>query len=337
MTTLKRRFAWIAIALVIAIALAISFTVGWRPFIGPRTRPFNATQFERTPARLARGEYLVNSVADCMGCHAEHDWTAHEAPILPNTLGAGQDMAVFAGLPGHVIASNITPDPETGAGNWTDDQFGRAIREGVGHDGRALFPMMPYPGFRVLSDEDLASIVVYLRSIPPVRKQWPTTKLIFPVNYLIRSVPEPLDAPVPQPDLSNPAKRGAYLVKIAGCGDCHTPQDSHGQPLPGLDFAGGQVFEGPWGKVASANITPDMSGLPYEAIYTEAMHAGSVKGRALNPIMPWDAYRRMSDEDLEAVFAYLKTVKPVRHYIDNSLPPTYCKVCRQMHGGGSAN
>lgn len=337
MTRPGKLFAWIVIGLAIMLALAITFTVGWWPFIGPRARPLTAVRFERTPARLARGEYLVNAVADCMGCHAEHDWKAHDAPVLPNTLGAGQDMAIFSGLPGQIVSPNITPDAETGVGNWTDDQFGRAIREGIGHDGRALFPFMPYPGFRSLSDEDLASIIVYLRSIPPIRKERPSTKLIFPVNYLIRSVPQPLEAPVPQPDVSSPVKRGAYLAKIAGCGDCHTPQDSHGQPLPGLDFAGGQVFEGPWGRVASANITPDMSGLPYEALYTEAMHGGSVKGRALSSIMPWDAYRRMTGEDLMAVFAYLKTLKPVRHYVDSTQPPTYCKLCRHMHGGGNAN
>ena len=71
---------------------------------------------------------------------------------------------MLKGFPGLVFAPNITPDPETGAGNWTDDQLARAIREGVGHDGRALFPFMPYQDFRFYSDEDLASIIVYLRS-----------------------------------------------------------------------------------------------------------------------------------------------------------------------------
>ena len=73
----------------------------------------------------------------------------------------------IAGSPGAVYPPNITPDKETGAGNWTDDQLARAIREGIGYDGRALFPFMPYENFRYLSDEDLASVIVYLRSIPP--------------------------------------------------------------------------------------------------------------------------------------------------------------------------
>ena len=331
--------AWSLVVLAVLLAVAITLTIGWRPFIGPRARPLTARKFESTPARLARGSYLVNSVTDCMACHAQHDWTAHDAPVLSNTLGAGQDFNLLKGLPGQVYAPNITPDPETGAGAWTDDQLARAIREGVGHDGRALFPFMPYQDLRILSDEDLASIIVYLRSLPPVHKQWPQTKLIFPVNYLIRTVPQPLENPVPQPDLSTPEKLGAYLVGIAGCTDCHTPQDGHGQPLPGMYLAGGFVFEGPWGRVASANITPDPSGIGYygEALFLEVMRTGYVKARKLSSIMPFGAFKNLTDDDLKAIFAYLRTVKPVHHRVDNTEPPTYCKLCRLKHGGGDQN
>jgi mono/diheme cytochrome c family protein len=274
-----------------------------------------------------------------MGCHSEHDWTAPDAPTLPNSLGAGQDFNLLKGFPGRVFAPNITPDPETGAGGWTDEELARAIREGVGHDGRALFPLMPYPSFRALSDEDLASIVVYLRSLPAIRKQWPATELIFPVKYLIRSVPQPLEASVGEPDVSTPERRGKYLVTIAGCNDCHTPQDTHGQQLPGMDSGGGQVMDGPWGRVAAANITPDPSGISYYdvTLFTQAMRTGLVKARRLKQIMPWYAYRGMTDEDLAAMFAYLKTVKSVRHYVDNDESPTYCKACRHTHGGGDRN
>jgi mono/diheme cytochrome c family protein len=248
-------------------------------------------------------------------------------------------MNIIKGFPGKVYAPNITPDPETGAGSWSDDQLARAIREGVGHDGRALFPFMPYPDFRAMSDEDLASIIVYLRSLPPVRKQLPATDLIFPVNYLIRNVSRPLDASVPEPDVSTPEKRGKYLVTIAGCEDCHTPQDAHGQPLPGMDFAGGFILDGPWGRVASSNITPDPSGIPYydQAMFTQVIRTGFVGTRKLNQIMPWHAYRGMKDEDIVAMFAYMRTFKPVRHNVDNTAPPTFCKVCRQTHGGGNQN
>ncbi len=325
--------------LVLVLVAGITFTIGWRPFIGPRARPLTARKFQSTPERLARGGYLVQHVCDCMGCHAEHDWTAHDAPILPNTLGAGQDMILLKGLPGKVYSPNLTPETETGAGNWNDDQLARAIREGVSHDGRALFPFMPFLDFRSMSEEDLASVIVYLRSLPPVHKQQPTTQLIFPVNYLIHSVPEPMDAPVAEPDVSTPEKRGKYLVTIAGCTDCHTPQDAHGQPLAGMDFAGGFILAGPWGRVASANITPDQSGISYydQATFTEAIRTGFVGARKLNQIMPWHTYRGMTDEDIGAMFVYLETLKPVRHHVDNTEPPTFCKVCRQTHGGGNQN
>lgn len=324
------------VTLAVVLAAGITLTIGWRPFIGPRARTLTTRKFESTPSRLARGEYLARSVSPCMSCHAEHDWTAHDAPELPNTLGAGQDMNFLKGLPGKVYAPNISSDAETGAGSWSDDQLARAIREGVGHDGRAMFPFMPYERFHVLSDEDLASIIVYLRSLPPVRKLRPKTELIFPVKYLIRSVPQPLDAPVPDPDLSTPETRGKYLVTIAACADCHTPQDAHGQPLPSMDFAGGFILDGPWGRVASANITPDPSGID-GGIFMQAILTGYVNGRKLSQIMPWHTYRGMTGEDIAAMFSYIKTLKPIRHFVDNTLPPTYCKVCRQTHGGGNQN
>src|SRR5207249_906156 len=129
-------------------------------------------------------------------------------------------------------------------------------------------------------------------ALPPVRRQQSATEIAFPGRYLIRSVPEPLEAPVAAPDLSTPAKRGAYLVTIGACGDCHTPQDDHGQPVPGMEFAGGFIFDGPWGRVASANLTPAPSGIPYydEALFKEVLRTGQVKARRINQIMPWHAF-----------------------------------------------
>ncbi len=189
-----------------------------------------------------------------------------------------------------------------------------------------------------MSDEDLASIIVYLRSIPATQHSQPPTKLNFPVNLLIRTVPTPLTEPVSEPDRSTPAQRGAYLVKIAVCADCHSPGDNKGA-IPGMDLSGGNVFTGDWGNVASANITPDPSGIPYydEKRFIQVIRTGFVGARKLNQIMPWSTYRGMTDADLADIFAYLKTLKPVRHHVDNSLPATFCKLCRQSHGGGDQN
>jgi hypothetical protein len=234
---------------------------------------------------------------------------------------------------------NITPDPETGAGRWTDDMLARAIREGIGHDGRTLFPMMPYEQFKYMSDEDLASVVVYLRSLPPVSKTLPRTEVPFPVNRLINSVPEPITEPVPEPDRTNPVAYGDYLVRLGACRDCHTPMDDQGQRIPGLEFAGGMTLIGPYGQITSGNITPDPSGIPYYTadLFVEMIRTGRVKAREIHAQMPWAIYRQQTDEDLRAIFAYLQTVEPVQHRVDNTLPPTDCPRCGLRHGAGDRN
>ena len=328
---------WLLFALAALLAIAITFTVGWRPFIGPKVRPLNSRTFERTPQRLERGRYIATALSGCIYCHSPHQWSAPGHPIPTAMEGAGEELP-YGGLPGKIVAPNLTPDATTGAGNWSDDQLARAIREGIGHDGRALFPIMPYEHFRSMSDEDLASMIVYLRSLPSVRHELPKTEIIFPVKYLIRSVPEPVTSPVDGENTSDPVRRGAQLVNLAGCIDCHSPQNN-GKNLPGLDFAGGQVFTGPWTTVATANITPDASGISYydEALFLDVMHTGSVRARKLSDVMPVSIYKNLSNADLEAIFAYLRTVKPVKHRVDNSEPPTECKVCKQKHGAGASN
>lgn len=337
MKRVLKLLGYVLLGLAALLCLAITFTIGWRPFIGPKARALTNRTFERTSGRMARGQYLVENLG-CFDCHGEHDWTKHDAPLIEGTKGVGPADFPMKGFPGRVVPPNITPDLETGAGNWSDDQLARAIREGIGYDGRALFPFMPYQAFRHLSDEDLASVIVYLRSIPPIRKRLPKTEIIFPVKYLIRSVPEPIKVPVPQPDLSTPLKRGEYLVTIAACADCHTPQ-LKGQPIRGLEYSGGLILDGPWGRVASANITPEPSGIPYydEAIFLGAMRTGFVKARQLNQIMPCPDYRNLTDEDLKAIFAYVQTFKPVKHRVDNTEPPTLCKLCGFQHGAGDKN
>jgi hypothetical protein len=326
------------IALFVLIAIGITFTVGWRPFIGPNTRPLTSRKFDRTPQRLERGRYIATALSGCIYCHSPHDWTAPGTPIVAGMEGAGE-VEPYADLPGRIVAPNLTPDPETGAGAWSDDQLARAIREGIGHDGRALFPMMPYTHFRDMSEEDLASVVVYLRSLPAVRHELPKTQIIFPVKYLIRNVPEPLTSPVNNDAIAgDPVKYGAHLANLAGCGDCHTSQ-VQGKEVPGMDFAGGQPFPGPWGNVASANITPDATGIIYydEALFLQVLRTGEVNGQKLNPVMPVIVYKNLSDSDLKSIFAYLHSLKPVKHHVNNAEPISDCKLCRQRHGGGDKN
>jgi len=335
--TFVRFLLFALVAILILLAVGISLTVGWRPIIGAKSRSLTAMKFESTPQRLERGKYLFLGVAGCAGCHSPHDISKHGAPVIEGKEGTGEVMPVDD-LPGKIVAPNLTPDAETGTGRWSDDQIARAVREGIGHDGRTLFPMMPYQHFRNMSNEDLASIIVYMRSMTPVRNELPKTEIVFPVNYLIKGLPEPVTAPVGGPDMSNAVKRGAYLVNLGSCEDCHTPQD-HGQTVEGMEFAGGQVFEGLGFSGASANITPDASGISYydEALFLEVMRTGYVKARPLGPLMPFVEYRNMNEQDLKDVFAYLRTLKPVKHNVDNSEPPTLCKLCREKHGGGDKN
>ena len=288
---------------------------------------------ERTSARLERGRYLVNAVAICFQCHSEIDWTGSPAGLpVKGALGAGRSER----MPFQVAIANLTPDRETGAGSWSDEQLYRAMTQGIGHDGRTLFPEMPYAQFRKLSDEDLGSIVVYLRSIPPVRNALPKSEIPKEVQQGYQPLsPKTAEA---APDLSTPAKRGAYLATAAGCGDCHTPPKGLGK-VPGLDYAGGFIFQGPWGTVSSANLTPDPSGISYydERMFLEVMRTGANGSRKLAPIMPWMYFRDMTTADLRSLFAYLRTLKPVPHRTDNTELPSLCKKCGNRHGLGAMN
>lgn len=332
---LKKIAAWVFTGLLAVIAILISVTIGWRPVFGARMRPLTDRQFERTPGRLARGRYLVNAVGGCFDCHSQVPKEMPKPGVAPafSNLGGGR---VLVNEKGFVLAApNITPDVETGAGTWTDDQFARAIREGIGHDGRTLFPIMPYEDFRHFSDEDLASVVVYLRSLEPVHNELPKREIPFVLARLINSAPQPLKVPVQ--DVADRLEHGKYLTELGGCSNCHTPKDKMGKSLPGMEFAGGSQF-GDFPAV-SANITPDPSGISYydEALFIRTIRTGHVGARALNMPMPWWVFRNMTDNDLKDIFAYLRTVKPVHHRVDNSEIATQCKQCNEKHGSGEEN
>jgi len=270
-------------------------------FLGTKARPLTSQTFEPTLVRLERGKYLVEGLVACFWCHSEHD--ALTRLPLAGKLGAGVNDPEFPKpILTALVFPNITPDPETGAGKWTDDMLARAIREGIGHDGRPLIPLMPYESFRHLSDEDLASIIVYLRSVPPVRNALPRMKAKLPFSLLVKGIPEPLTTSVPQPDVSTPIKRGEYMTKIAECFVCHEGEGSDGRSLP---FGGGHVFdEDPSGPVAAANLTSDATGIAYydENIFIRALRTGRVGARELK-IMPWRRFGKLPDDDLRAMYA----------------------------------
>jgi len=301
-------------------------------------RPLRDVRFERTPKRVERGRYLAEGVLQCFVCHSDRDPARPGAPPVEGKKGAGH---VWRDEPGiRLVAPNLTPDPGTGAGKWTDDMLARAIREGVGHDGRPLHPQMWYAAFRNLSDEDAASVVVYLRTLPPVKNALPATLLPEKRKTALEHSLHPLAGPVPEPDLSTPEKRGGYLVHLADCQGCHTPWEA---PKNVGWFGGGNHLETTIGskkfEVFSRNLTPDPTGIPYydDALFLEALRKGRVRTRDLTPIMPWVVFRNMTDDDLRAIHAYLKRLLPVSHLVDSAEPAAMCPACGQVHGGGKVN
>lgn len=342
-----KRLLWISLLLLFLILLAVpGFLIGWvfypnawHAYIaGPRSRPLRDVHFTPTPERQKRGEYLAEGVLACFRCHSDRDWNAPGAPPASGKKGAGH---VFSDDDRPwLVAPNVTSDAATGNGRWTDDMIARAIREGVGHDGRILHPQMWYGPFRFLSDEDVASIVVYLRSVPPVRNDLPQTSIPFGRRIRYAGMPEPIIAPVPTPNLSTPQKRGEYLATLADCAGCHTSWDHPDAPVFAKLFAGGNAIDGPAGvQIVSPNLTSDPSGISYydDNLFIQVMRTGHVKARSLHAIMPWFWYGKMTDDDLRDIFAYLRAQTPVQHRVDNTEPPTFCKLCQEKHGGGDRN
>lgn len=298
----------------------------------PRARPLTDRTYRATPERLERGRYLAEAVLECVLCHTERDTTRPGHPPREGRTMAGR--VLWERGAHRLIAPNLTPDSATGAGAWPDDAIARAIREGVGHDGRALSDRMAWESYRELSDEEVASLVVWLRSLPPVRHPLPARSL--PPERLaeLAAMPEPLTEPVREPKLSNPVERGKRLIGLAKCGGCHTQWYSE----PMVDqFAGGNEVGPPGEPVFSSNLTPDVSGLGgwSEAQFLRVMRTG--KGGTLHPVMPWAAYRHMSDRDLAAIYRALRTLPPVRHWVANGVEPTYCPLGQHEHGLGEHN
>jgi mono/diheme cytochrome c family protein len=302
----------------------------WLAVRRPAQRPATSEKFEATPARLGRGQYLVEHVTACLGCHSDH-FLRFGFPIKPGSEGEGGfPFGKEFGVPGRVTAQNITPDRDTGLGLWSDDEIARAIREGVNREGEALFPMMPYSHYRELSDEDVKSIVVHLRTLEPIRNETPERTIDFPVNLLIKFAPKPIESPVQALDPSNTVAYGRYLSRISGCYECHTPHDDKGRLIAEKAFAGGWEMRGPWGRNFTSNLTPHSSTFVGQASREEfisrfqsfaGMNATNapIPPPGRNTIMPWLAFSLMNDRDLGAIYDYLKTVPAIDNPV-NAFP-----------------
>jgi hypothetical protein len=316
------------IALLAVMGLAVAVAGGGLLYLRgmqPAQRPASTETIERTPARLARGPYLVDHVLGCMDCHARRDLHRYAAPVIGPAGAGGDCLGPRDGIPGRICPPNLTPDPDTGLGAWTDGEILRALREGVARNGRALFPRMPYSEFRALSDEDARAVVVYLRTLPPVQNAVLGPDIRLPVRYLVKLEPRPLEGPVAGPDPHDRAAAGAYLGRVSGCLYCHTPVDSRYHIASGQDYSGGHVFPGPWGVLRSSNLTPHPHGLGgrdarafvglFKAFAPPALPPPVDPSR--NTIMPWLSRAGMTEDDLAAIHAHLTTLPPVDRVIES--------------------
>lgn len=294
----------------------------------PKAVPAPKVKIEMTTERIERGKYLANNVALCMDCHSTRDFSKYSGPIKPGTEGMGGE--VFGremGLPGTIPVKNITP---AALGNWTDGEIIRALTSGINKHGEALFPIMPYPNFIQMSEEDLYAIVAYIRTLKPIKNEVGEKELDFPVNYIEKTLP--LDSYKPQkaPEKSDMKAYGKYLVTIASCNDCHT-QVEDGEPIAGLELAGGTSMDLPFGTIRSANLTPDVeTGLGawtkeqfiqrFKSMATDQVKNMEMQPGSFNTIMPWTMYAGMSEEDLGAIYEYLHSLKPVKNMVVKFTP-----------------
>ena len=290
---------------------------------------FTSAATDQAHDPVTRGRYLTEGLLQCFVCHSEREWDEAGAPPVEQVKGAG---LVWRDDGTHrLVAPNLTPDPETGIGRWSDEQLARAIREGIAHDGRALHGAMP--AHRNLTNEDVAAVIAYLRSLPPVHNPLPPTALSPEEQARYDAAPPRELKPIALTGISDPVERGRRLVMVANCAGCHTSW--HSPRMPGL-LGGGNLIERGERSAFSSNLTPHPSGMPYDAgAFRYIMRTG--KGGTLSPLMPWVAYRHLSDNDLDAIHSFLQTVHPVSHYVGSAGEATYCPVCGQEHPLGELN
>lgn len=287
------------------------------------SRPAPDLKVSATPELVARGSYLFNHQLACGDCHTPRDWSRYGGPAN-GKLGEGSTDCWDAkyDLPGTVCFPNLT-NSDAGLATWTDGEISRAIREGVDKDGRGLFGMMPYADMAGLSDPDVEALIAYLRTLPASDQQVPVTKLDFPVSFFSKLAPKPLSGPVPEPNRSDPVALGKYLAETSGCRHCHSPIDSHHQLIEGRHYSGGQLFVGPWGKVRTANLTPDpktglkLSADDFVALFHSYRDTAMQRevGSGENTVMPWLSYSGLTEGDLRAIYAYLKTLPPLENAV----------------------
>jgi mono/diheme cytochrome c family protein len=323
MRLLLRLLAVIVVLVAVVAAGGLTYLYARYPDVPPPSESFVV---KSTPELVERGAYLANHVAICMDCHTERDYSKYAGPIRHDRLGAGGEKfdRFNAGIPGTLYAKNVTP---FALGSWSDGELLRAVVSGVSKDGTPLFPLMPYINYGTLAEDDIHAILAYVRTLAPVESHQPARSLEVPLNLIVRTIPtEPHFGS--RPPASDKVAYGEYMTRAAACAECHTPRDN-GELRQDIAFAGGNEFRHPelGYRVRSANITADAdTGI---GTWTEQQFVDKFKSfetpddRVLkdaeqrqNTAMPWRMYAGMTREDLAAIYAFLRSQKPVINRVE---------------------
>ncbi len=306
-------------AVVLVIAVAGSY--GWFEKAYPEVGPAPDIKVDMSSSQVEWGRYLFHNVAACSHCHSKRDWSKFGGPDTPGTIGQGGEM--FKDSYGTVYSKNLTP---YNLKNWTDGEIYRAITSGVDKDGNALYPMMPYEAFASMDPRDVKAIISYMRTLKPVVFDPPARDLKFSMNIMLRTIPKPA-TPMTRPARSDTLAYGRYLVTIADCNGCHTQFDEKKMAFKkDMYLAGGWKIQMPGWMLGVANLTPDSAtGLGYwsleqfinrfkgfDAKYEDIPTVGE---HDFQTIMPVADFGGMTREDLTAIYAYLRTIKPVKNKV----------------------
>jgi mono/diheme cytochrome c family protein len=298
---------WFLRTLVVVIVLVLAGAAWW--LLGRRqpalpAAPPGAVASLRDPALIARGAYLA-TVGDCAACH---------------TAQGGEPYAGGRALPtpfGDVPAPNLTPDPATGLGRWSFDAFWRAMHEGVGRDGRALYPAFPYTSYTRISRDDARALFAYLRSLPPVSRATPPPSLRFPYDLRAslatwRALYFRPGAFVADPRQSPEWNRGAYLVQGLGhCNECHVARDNLGGLPKGEVLTGGQIPAQNWyAPDLSTHAHGGLEGWSTDDIVALLKTGQSPRGAAFGPMadVVMQSTQHLRDDDLRAMAIYLQSL-----------------------------
>jgi mono/diheme cytochrome c family protein len=263
-------------------------------------------------ALVKRGAYLVNGPVACSNCHGTRN---PDFSIADGMEFAGGFHIVDPAF--DVYAANITPDKETGIGDWTDEQIIKAIREGVDPEGDIIFPPMPSPTYNNMSDDDAKAIVAYLRTLKPVRHEVEESHWNIPQQAM------PPAKGAPAPAMSDKVAYGGYIVNaLAHCFECHTPMGPTGPDMSRMGAGGLEITLAPGMSVYTSNITPDpetgIGNWSDEDIKQAITKGITPQGRHVSPPMPFPWFNNMTADDLDAVVAYLHTIPAVSNKVERT-------------------